>query len=601
MTAVAIIGMGPWGLAVLERLVSGALERGAAAPPTTVHVIEPGTPGPGVFGGSQPDYLILNTPCGQHSMYPFPAQAAGRPGMDFLDWAVAKGYRWVGEGCEITTQGRAITPHDFLPRRLMGEYLAWSYRCLVQEAPTGFRVVHHPSTAVAVEAVEGRERVRLADGKELECDHVVLATGHTPNTQPPGNLLQAYPVTDLHRTVPAGSSVAIQGMGLVALDVPTALTGGRGGTFVRRDGHLRYRPSGREPRITMFSRSGVPYYAKSLGASDLTGEFRPVVCTDEAVSALCHGPDLRRRRVDARTELLPLVFAEMTVAFYAQSARSADGPGAGPAMAEHLGRAWRCGRFEEALASVARRYGAFDAAAHFFAGEGVTYVSAKDYQVRVTDLLEADVAAAVVPNGASPAKLADEVLRPLRDTVRAVVEFGGLTPDSHRDFQRNLRNRFARLVAGPPVNRSEQLLALMDAEIVRMPFGPSPEVVSDGEGAIVTSRHLERPHAERVDRVIAAHLDQPTVHDSSSPLLRQLFAEGRVRQFQVDGEEVGSLDLSADFHPLRADGDPEERLWVFGALSEGVRYYTAYIPSPASRVRAFLDAEVCAGTVLGGR
>lgn len=601
MTTVAIVGMGPWGLAVLERLVTGALERGAAAPPTTVHVIEPATPGPGIFGGPQPDYLILNTPCGQHSMYPFPTRAEGRPGMGFFDWAVAAGYRWVGERCEVTAHGRALTPHDFLPRRLMGEYLAWSYGCLVREAPSGFRVVHHPTTAVAVESAARGERVRLADGTELEVGHVVLTTGHTANTPPSGTSLHAYPVTDLYRTVPAGSSVAVQGMGLVALDVMVALTVGRGGTFLRRDGRLHYRPSGREPRITMFSRSGVPYYAKSLGTSDLTGEFRPVVCTDEAIGALCYGPDGRRRRVDARAELLPLVFAEMTVAFYAQSARTVDGPGAGPALAEQLGEAWRHGRFEEAVDSAARRYGAYDAAAHFFAGEEATYVSAKDYQVRVADLLASDVAAAVVPNGASPAKLADEVLRPLRDTVRAVVEFGGLTPDSHRDFQQNLRNRFARLVAGPPVYRSEQLLALMDAEIVRMPFGPSPEVVADGEGVIVTSRRLDRPHAERADRMIAAHLDQPTVHDSASPLLRQLFADGRVRQFQVDGQELGSLDLSADFHPLRADGEPEERLWVFGALSEGVRYYTAYIPSPVSRVRAFLDAEVCAAAVSKGR
>ena len=276
-------------------------------------------------------------------------------------------------------------------------------------------------------------------------------------------------------------------------------------------------------------------------------------------------------------------------------------PGAAAPVAEHLARAWRQGRFEPAVRGSARRYGDFDAAGHFLTGEEGRYVSAKDYHVAVTDLLAADVAAAVVPNGASPAKMADEVLRPLRDTVRSVVEFGGLTPASHRDFQDNLRNRFARLVAGPPVSRSEELLALVDADLVRMPFGPSPEVRPEGEGAVIASRHLERPHAERVDRVVAAHIDQPTVHQSTSPLLRQLFTDGRVRQFRVDGEELGSIDLTGDFHPLRADGRAEGRLGVFGALGEGIRYYTAYIPAPASRVRAFEDAQVCADTVLEGR
>ena len=37
-----------------------------------VHVVEPGRPGGGMYSLDHPDYLVLNTPCGQHSMYPFP-------------------------------------------------------------------------------------------------------------------------------------------------------------------------------------------------------------------------------------------------------------------------------------------------------------------------------------------------------------------------------------------------------------------------------------------------------------------------------------------------------------------------------------------------
>jgi hypothetical protein len=61
---------------------------------------------------------------------------------------------------------------------------------------------------------------------------------------------------------------------------------------------------------------------------------------------------------------------------------------------------------------------------------------------------------------------------------------------------------------------------------------------------------------------------------------------------------VGSIDLSEDFHPVNDHGGVEARLWVFGALSEGVRYFTGYIPSPKSRVRAFLDAEICANEIV---
>ncbi len=623
MTDVAVVGMGPWGLAVLERLVTASL-RGLDAVGITAHVVEPSLPGPGVFGGDQPDYLILNTPCGEHSMYPFADQAAGRRGMGFYEWAVATGYQWVGERCERTTTGRPLGPHDFLPRRLMGEYLSWFYRCLLEEAPPSLRVVHHETAAVDITERGTRERVLLANGAVLEVDHVVLTTGHTPNERSlPEFLLPPYPVTALDRLVAPGSSVAVRGMGLVAVDVVTALTIGRGGTFVRRNGGLQYLPSGQEPRISLFSRSGYPYCAKSLGAADTTGGYRPVILTPEAVAMLRHrgtlgatggvgiwgaeahdgredpgDPGGAGRRIDARRDLLPLVLAEMTACYYHECVKADIGPEAGRAVSDALAAAWRTGTYRAALAQLVERFGTFDAAGLLFAWEDETFVSGKDYQARVAEMLETDVSAARVPNGASPRKRAQEVLRALRDTLRLALEFGGLTAASHRDFQEHLRNPLARLVAGPPVHRAEQLLALMDAEVVRMPFGPSPVVLAGKRGAVIVSRMLDRPHAERVDHVVVGHLDEPTVNRSASPLLRRLHDRGRIRQLRVDGEEVGSIDLTDDFHPRGAQGI-EQRLWIFGALSEGVRYYTAYLPSPSSRVRAFLDAGRCVDQILG--
>lgn len=597
-----MVGLGPWGLAVLERLITGAIERGSAAPELTVHVIEPDEPGPGVYGGEQPDYLILNTPCGQHSMYPYPERASGRQATSFYQWAVDSGYQWVEDRCEQTTTGRPITPHDFLPRRLMGEYLAWFYRCLVGEAPPSVHIVRRPTWVVDVIDRGDREEVHLATGAVLDVDHVIVTTGHTGNrpAQPTCRSASAaapYPVSRLDRTVPAESSIAVRGMGLVAIDVVTALTTGRGGTFVRRGGRLRYRPSGQEPRIALFSRTGYPYCAKSIGSADLTGRYVPRIFTTETALAL------RQDAVGGRPEagsLVPLLLAEMTTCFYDQSARLADGPHAAAALSEDLAAAWRSGHFDGAVAGYAARYGPFDAAAHLFAGDGEAFVSSKDYQSRVTEMLESDVSEALVPDGASPVKVAYEVLRVLRDTIRTAVEFGGLTLESHRHFQATVRPRVARIVAGPPVYRSEQLLALIDAEVVRVPFGPWPEVRADGGGVMITSRSLDRPYAERFDRMIAGHLDEPTVHRSSSPVLSHLFERGRLSQFRLDGEELGSVQLTEEFHPVSSSGKIEDRIWVFGGLTEGARYYTAYIPSPASRVRAFVDGEICARRILDG-
>src|SRR5208282_3917769 len=101
-----------------------------------------------------------------------------------------------------------------------------------------------------------------------------------------------------------------------------------------------------------------------------------------------------------------------------------------------------------------------------------------------------------------------------------------------------------------------------------------------------------------VDRFIRAHLDLPSITRSASPLLANLVRRGRARPLSYDGTPVGSIDLSQDFHPYNTNDEVEPRLWVFGVLSEGVRYFSLYIPSPNSRVRAFLDAGVCASEVV---
>jgi uncharacterized NAD(P)/FAD-binding protein YdhS len=598
-TEVAIVGMGPWGLAALERLISGALAETRPTRSLIIHVVEPSTPGPGIFGTDLPDYLLLNTPCGQHSMYPFPELTEGRLGMGFYEWAVTSGYQWVNDRCEITTEGRPIGPHDFLPRRLMGEYLAWFFRVLVAECPSWVRIEHHRTRATDITDGADIETVSLEDGRVLSVDQVIVTTGHgRPRPATAGTVLSAYPVSGLERVEP-DSSVVVQGMGLVAIDVLTALTVGRGGRFVAAGDALAYEPSGLEPRIALFSRTGFPYCAKPLDGGDITAEYRPRICTPEAVRALRFAPNGDRRRIDARTELLPLLTAEMATCYYTEAARISDGTLASAEAGDALCRAWRDGRFADEVPRWAARYGEFDAVSRLFVGEGESYRDAAAYQARVAQVMSEDVSEALVPHGASPVKKAYETLRALRDTIRAVVEFGGLTRESHGDFHAHVRNRITRIVAGPPVRRVQELLALLDSGIVTMPFGPSPIAMIDGTSVVVRSRALRRTHTERFDHLILGHLDEPNAQMNGDPMLGRLARCGRIRPFQLDGEALGSIDLTEDFHPLGADGRVQPRLWVFGALSEGPRYFTAYIPSPQSRVRAFVDAGICADRIIG--
>jgi FAD-NAD(P)-binding protein len=606
---IAIVGLGPWGVCALERIVTTAHQELRPGVDIAVHVIEPGTPGSGVYDVNQPDYLLLNNPCGELSLYPFEIEDYQPSyGVGLHEWAVARGYRWVDDRCVIDPTGQPIERHHFLPRRLMGEYLQWFYRALVASAPRGVHIVHHPTAAVDLIARRnGTEEVHLANGGTVVVDRVIVTSGHTANQHADDDrrVLDAYPVGNYVDTIPTDSTVAVSGMGLVAVDVVTALTVGRGGRFVENGSGLQYLAGGNEPRVHLFCRSGLPFTAKSVTGKDRSDVYRPVICTDEALDALSGRPNGRRRSVDVRREVLPLLFGEMYARYYSQVAFQASGARAdGAAVRERLAAAWTEGRFERELERLAARYGSFSAEGLFF-GHQPKYGCSDDYERFVYQELTDDLREAEVPDGASPVKSAGQVFRIFRDKMRTVVEQGGLSFDSYLDFNADICSRIHRLVAGPPALRTRQFLALMDAGIVRMPYGPAPAqglAVNGTDPAAartrISSTAFVTPYREDVDYVIRGHLEEPRIAGSASQLLTQLYNRGRVSQFRYGEVAVGSVDLTPDSHPIDVEGRPQSRIWMFGVLTEGVRHFTQYIPSPRSRMRAFDDVGACVAEIL---
>lgn len=605
MIEMAIVGLGAWGLCVLERTVRRAWR---VKTPVRVHVVEPAQLGGGVYSADQPDFLVLNNACGQLSLYAAPDGDALPPYYVGLhQWAVGCGYRWVGYECRIGAGGEPIQPTDYLPRRLMGEYLAWFYETLVADAPPNLEIVRHYAAAADISpALAGREAVLLDNGTTLTVDHVVLTSGHTWNDEPGAEdgvqYQRAYPVEGLDLSAPSGSSVAVAGMGLVGFDILAALTIGRGGTFEDRSDRadrLRYVPSGREPTITLYSRSGAPYCAKSATGVDPYGQYEPVVCTPEELTALTNpGGSSVRRHVDFRAELLPLVFAEMQARYYIHAASLAGGDVESTAVRTVLRQGWADGHYEKIIDGLEPRYGRFDPASHLFAGADRHYTSSRDYQGQAYDMIETDLTEALQPGG-SPVKAAQEVLRILRDQLRSVIEFGGLSLDSYIDFQSNIRSRINRLEAGVPPMRSQQLLALLDAGVVRIPLGPNPQVAACPDGVRLTSTALDEPTSMTADNVVRGYLDLPSLARSGSPLLKRLYAKGRLTQLSYGDTPVGSVAINESFHPYDTEGRLQPNLSVLGVLTEGVRYFTHYLPSPRSRLRAVYDAQDCVDAIIG--
>jgi hypothetical protein len=366
-------------------------------------------------------------------------------------------------------------------------------------------------------------------------------------------------------------------------------------------GGLRYRASDRNPALRLYNRSGLPFTAKPVTGPERVAVYEPLICTPDAVDALTGRSSGRRRQVDVRTELLPLLFAEMYAPYYAQMAFQAEGSrAAGADVRERLRAAWHGDRFKPELGRLASSFGSFDAEALFF-GDQRSHHSSEDYERFVYRSLADDLREAEVPDARSPVKSAAWVFRIFRDSIRSVVELGGLTHESYLDFNGEVCSRSHRLVAGPPALRTRQMLALMDAGVVRVPYGPAPDrepARSPGAPTRISSTAFERPHVDDVDLVIRGHLEEPRIANSGSPLLRSLYGRGRVTPFRYGAAVVGSVNITPDHHPIDIEGRPQLSVSMFGVLTEGIRHFTAYIPSLRGRMRAFEDVGACVSELL---
>ncbi|HEV7370368.1 FAD/NAD(P)-binding protein [Arenibaculum sp.] len=603
MMRIAIVGLGPWGLCVLDRIVARML-RGEHAGPVRVDVFEPATPGAGVHAPDLPDYLLLNTPCGQVSLFGDAPPSDGVEQLDFFAWCRRSGHQVAEPGPTAGARHlRPVEPNDFLPRRLLGGYLEWVYGQLLRRAPADLRIVLHPVEAVdVVPDPEGGELVLAEDGRAVGADCVFLTIGHTaPGAGAyPEGFLAPYPTTRLDERVGAGGTVAIAGMGLVAVDVLTALTTGRGGAFVRRSpgGRLRYVAGGAEPRIALFSRNGSLFRCRPATGLDRAAPYRPIIVTDEAVRAVLAAD--RGDGVDLHRSVMPMLCAEMRAVHAERHVLLAEGEAAAHDLRDRLRAAWDAGLFEQAVEAAEAGYGRYDPRRRCFGVHEERCADSAAYQDAMVGLLAEDLADCGRGEAASPRKAADEMLRVLRNAIRACVDYGRLDPSSHGDFYGRIASMINRVIVGPPLRRGEELMALIDAGIVSMPFGSAPRLLRDHArgGWRVDSTTLAEPASWAVDHVVAGYLPPPLVEDTSSRLIAALRDSGRVRAFTNRGAHAAGIDVGEHAHCIRRDGTIEPGLLALGPLVEGARYFNHYIPSPGSRRRAFEDAEACVGRLF---
>ncbi|MEU6374357.1 FAD/NAD(P)-binding protein [Streptomyces sp. NPDC046909] len=629
---ICVVGAGPRGLSVLERLCANARGRRQGGP-VVVHVVDPDRPGAGrVWRTDQSRHLLMNTVASQITLFTDASvriEGPDEPGPSLYEWARFRTLMGPFEGTEdlddtTVAEARDLGPDSYPSRALYGHYLEWAFERVVRRAPERVSVRVHRARAVAVDddpTEPPYQDVLLDDGTRLtRLAAVVLTQGHVPARMSSAEEELALHAIDrdltyvppanpadlaLDRLVAPGETVLLRGLGLNFFDHMALFTEGRGGTYERTaDGALAYRPSGREPLIRAGSRRGVPYQARGENEKGAHGRHLPRLLTPERIERLRDGDGLRHGdRLDFRADLWPLIAKEVETVYYETLLATRVHRAEAEAFAARFLTAAR-GDEERLLAEA----GVTDAERwdwdliHQPYGKR-EFTSHDDFTAWLLGHLRADVRAARLGNLSGPLKAALDVLRDLRNEIRLAVDHGGLDGRSHRDdLDRWYTPLNAFLSIGPPAHRIEQMAALIEAGVLWI-AGPGTRVTASAEGFVLES---DVPGVRFSGRVlIEARLPEPDVRRTADPLLRHLLAGGAGRPFRVraaDGTsyETGGLEVTGrPYHVVDATGRPHPRRFAHGVPTEAVHWVTAAGIRPGVDSVTLGDSDAVARAVLG--
>ncbi|ROO85789.1 FAD-NAD(P)-binding protein [Actinocorallia herbida] len=598
---IAIVGAGPAGVLVLERICANAPEL-AAGRPITIHMVDPYPPGGGrVWRGAQSALLWMNSTAAGVSMFTDETvvmEGPVRAGPSLAEWAA--------EGTDAE-----VTEKTFVARPVQSEYLGWCYRRFVETAPPGVVVREHAARAVDLTEADGRQRLRL-EGRAtpLTVDLVVLAQGHL-DAEPGGEeaKLAAYAAAHGLTYLPphyaadidlgllgAGEPVLVRGMGLSFMDLAVLVTEGRGGTYAETPDGLVYRPSGREPVLWATSRRGVPYRAKPTITLKGPRPEGPRYLTPEAVAAL-HAD---RGPLSLDDDLAPVVARELAWHHYHELFLGHPDRVAlpWPEFQDRLATAEGADLDALTAEAVPDPSDRFDLPTLLDPLGAEEFADLAALRRRLLDHIDADVRRSADPARSPDLALVQGMLTVFLALGRAQAD--GLLSARTEAVELGVwaQRVFSYRASGPPPRRLRELAALTDAGVVR-PLGGRSRITAGGGRFRAVAGAIPGLSVEAA-ALVEARLPGPTLRHTKDPLLRALRDRGEIREETLDGAD-GTIPLdrvaSRGNRLVDAAGRVHPRRFALGYGVGGAFVPVGYSPPRANGI-AFRNADALARRVL---
>lgn len=588
---VAIVGAGPRGLSLCERLLAKRPEGLRLA----IHLFDPELPGGRIWSkGSDPGFL-MNVICQQVTLFTDDADQIAGPinkGPTLLTWCQGVGrdfLQMIAAPERIRAEADGIQENQYSSRALFGYYQQWFFQELLRKQTSEVTLVHRRHFVVGYE----EPMVLISDGGMEAFDHIILATGHYPNF-PNETERQLADYGDEHllfyqmpedaafvntQMIPDGGTVLIKGLGLTFFDYIQHFAVARGGRFKETPEGLVYQPSGREPIVYAGSGSGFPYYPRGENQRKL-GELSPrYLLTEERLAFY--------RQQEQATGFFDELRQEVELAYYTTMLPA----GERKAFAERY--------LTEGPDSALARY-------PLLATEIWDWDRFADPQL-FTALTERGLQEFV----AQQVAIAEEGNRDggLAAAFETLKDHGGIIQDflqrglfSSQQYEEELLGFLGRvygfITTGPPKERSRELLALLKAGVFHL-LPPKMKVTCEQGHYVTKSLTGAKVMATAL---IEARVPTHQLTGTLNPLLQDLWDQGIISRYYYQNKpDLATEAVRVQQHSyllINKDKEVVPGIYCLGIPLEGADWLTTQIPFKGRHNHFLWQTDIIAGHIL---
>lgn len=637
MQTIVIVGGGPRGVSVLERLIA-ILNSRKKLEEVRIVLVDKVQPGAGaIWETKQTRVLCMNTLANAVTLFTEPGSTISAPilpGPTLYEWIKATQYKSYPDDQDIVDRFaeelKEIRPESHPSRALYGEYIQWFYNRTKAKIPSYVKFEEKIATVERVERKDEYDVLYLNDGTTINSNATVIASGwERPafnqeesklndeitkyNADKPEDKKLHWiepnnPIEQNVEIIPAGENVIARGLGMGFFDFVSLVTIGREGKFIgdQTSIDLEYKPSGKEPKIFVSSGRGYPYLPKSL--YDSLPPDSPLLRLKKVIQQINEEYPIEKdgwskKLVDFTKQVFPAIIHDAYDAFYTTLWTFYPEKVHKPIeeIREIIDKQDALALYQgptEELKSVADEHPDLDRY-NLKKCQSIEELTQNVCDLIGKDLLESHLAYT------SPQKSFLWAISCCRKPA-SILGVGRYSQESRRAIYSKLMNFGQMVGSGPPAFRTAQLRALIKAGIVKFLGGrPTIEIKENGfvaksettNNIEISSRYLVDAWMHRVD----SRLSRPG-------LTKNLVEQGIGRPFPVrfeSGEIVDSASLEVDpitRRLVRKDGAIDSRIHLIGIPTWSQMPDTTISPMPGTNPLMLQEtdkAAVSAATIIG--